>query len=80
MVEENGKRKRGGGPKTAAGKAIVRRNPIKHGVLAQTFTDDQLQEGLHEVLNALHASIHQEPPSPPLPPGPAVAPEISCSS
>ena len=25
-----------GGPKTAAGKAVVRRNPIKHGVLAQT--------------------------------------------
>ena len=25
-----------GGPKTAAGKARVRRNPIKHGVLAQT--------------------------------------------
>src|SRR6266581_3849171 len=29
-------RKRGGGPKTEAGKAIVRRNPIRHGVLAQT--------------------------------------------
>jgi len=29
-------RKRGGGPKTAAGKAVVARNPIKHGVLAQT--------------------------------------------
>jgi hypothetical protein len=25
-----------GGPKTAVGKAVVRRNPIKHGVLAQT--------------------------------------------
>lgn len=31
------KKKKGkGGPKTAAGKARVRRNPIKHGVLAQT--------------------------------------------
>lgn len=29
-------RKRGGGPKTAAGKARVRMNPIKHAVLAQT--------------------------------------------
>jgi hypothetical protein len=29
-------KKRGGGPKTAAGKAVVARNPIKHGVLAQT--------------------------------------------
>jgi hypothetical protein len=30
------KKKRGGGPKTPEGKARVRRNPIKHGVLAQT--------------------------------------------
>ncbi len=30
------KAKRGGGPRTAAGKERVRRNPIKHGVLAQT--------------------------------------------
>ncbi len=30
------KKKRGGGPKTPEGKAAVRRNPIKHGVLAQT--------------------------------------------
>lgn len=29
-------KKRGGGPRTARGKAAVRRNPIKHGVLAQT--------------------------------------------
>ena len=47
MVEESGanpsirqgerkSRKGIGGPKTAAGKARVRRNPIKHGVLAQT--------------------------------------------
>src|SRR3990170_5932044 len=28
--------KRGGGPKTPEGKAAVRRNPIKHAVLAQT--------------------------------------------
>ena len=28
--------KRGGGPKTPKGKAAVRTNPIKHGVLAQT--------------------------------------------
>ena len=34
MVEEEQKRKRGGGPKTPEGKAVVRRNPIKHGVLA----------------------------------------------
>jgi hypothetical protein len=33
MVE---KKKRGGGPKTPEGKAAVRRNPIKHAVLAQT--------------------------------------------
>ena len=32
-VQQN---KRGGGPRTAAGRAVVRRNPIKHGVLAQT--------------------------------------------
>ena len=71
MVEENGKRKnpssrlttgRGGGPKTEAGKAIVRRNPIKHGVLAQTLTDGQLEEGLNGILNALHASLHEPPP------------------
>ena len=30
------RKKRGGGPKTPEGKAAVRRNPIKHGVLAQT--------------------------------------------
>ncbi len=30
------RKKRGGGPKTAEGKAAVRLNPIKHGVLAQT--------------------------------------------
>ena len=30
------KKGRGGGPKTPEGKAVVRRNPIKHGVLAQT--------------------------------------------
>ena len=29
-------RKRSGGPKTPAGKAVVWQNPIKHGVLAQT--------------------------------------------
>ncbi len=29
-------KKRGGGPKTPEGKAAVRTNPIKHGVLAQT--------------------------------------------
>lgn len=28
--------KRGGGPKTAAGKAVVRLNPMRHGVLSQT--------------------------------------------
>lgn len=30
------KKRRGGGPKTPEGKAAVRRNPIKHAVLAQT--------------------------------------------
>ena len=30
------RKKRGGGPKTPEGKEVVRRNPIKHGVLAQT--------------------------------------------
>ena len=30
------RRKRGGGPKTPEGKARVRLNPVKHGVLAQT--------------------------------------------
>jgi hypothetical protein len=35
-VEAEEHKKRGGGPKTAAGKEVVRRNPIKHGVLAQT--------------------------------------------
>jgi len=34
MVEE--RKKRGGGPRTEAGKAVVRRNAMKHGVLAQT--------------------------------------------
>src|SRR3989304_196055 len=29
-------RRRGGGPKTERGKAVVRRTPIKHAVLAQT--------------------------------------------
>ena len=35
MVEEKRTSRKGmGGPKTAAGKAVVRRNPIKHGALA----------------------------------------------
>src|SRR3972149_10945633 len=34
--DERPPRRRGGGPKTERGKAVVRRNPIKHGVLAQT--------------------------------------------
>ncbi len=33
---ERARRKGGGGPKTEAGKAVVARNAIKHGVLAQT--------------------------------------------
>lgn len=33
---ERKKPKRGGGPKTAKGKAVVRLNPIRHVVLAQT--------------------------------------------
>ena len=36
VAAEETNKKRRGGPKTAAGKARVRRNPIKHGVLAQT--------------------------------------------
>jgi len=31
-----GKRKGVGGPKTARGKAVVRLNPVRHGVLSQT--------------------------------------------
>jgi hypothetical protein len=34
--DQRKQRKGSGGPKTAAGKAVVARNPIKHGVLAQT--------------------------------------------
>jgi len=34
--DERSPRRRGGGPKTERGKAVVRRNPIKHAVLAQT--------------------------------------------
>jgi len=34
--DERPPRRRGGGPKTPEGKAAVRRNPIKHAVLAQT--------------------------------------------
>ncbi len=33
---EPGAGKRGGGPRTEAGKAVVRLNPVKHGVLSQT--------------------------------------------
>ena len=36
MEVEEKKGKGGGGPKRPEGKAVVRRNPIKHGVLAQT--------------------------------------------
>jgi hypothetical protein len=34
--DERGQRKRGGGPRTEAGKAVVARNATRHGVLAQT--------------------------------------------
>src|SRR3972149_4966285 len=34
--DERPPRRRGGGPRTPEGKAVVRRNPIKHAVLAQT--------------------------------------------
>lgn len=49
--------KRGGGPKTERGKAVVRLNPVRHGVLSQTpviplverHEDwDRLKEGLFE--------------------------------
>jgi hypothetical protein len=49
--------KRGGGPKTEAGKAVVRLNPVRHGVLSQTpviplverFEDwEKLRLGVHE--------------------------------
>ena len=51
------KKKRGGGPKTAKGKAVVRLNPLRHGVLSQTpviplverFEDwEKLRLGVHE--------------------------------
>lgn len=56
-MSEVAKPKRGGGPKTEAGKAVVRLNSIRHGVLAQTpviplveSQDDweRLREGLFE--------------------------------
>lgn len=56
-VAEAKKRKQGGGPKTARGKAVVRLNPLRHGVLSQTpvipliekFEDwERLRLGIHE--------------------------------
>ena len=36
MAEDGTAKKRGGGPKTARGKAVVRLNPVRHGVLSTT--------------------------------------------
>jgi hypothetical protein len=56
-VVAEAKKKRGGGPKTKRGKAVVRLNPLRHGVLSQTpvipliekFEDwERLRLGIHE--------------------------------
>jgi hypothetical protein len=40
MSEGEANPRRGGGPKTAAWKAVFRLNPLRHGVLAQTPSFD----------------------------------------
>src|SRR5437870_12219947 len=54
--------KRGGGPKTAAGKAIVRRNPIRHGGLAQTPVIPLVEkpEDWHLLRNGVFAYLKAE--------------------